>query len=129
MQRARQLRRGSTDAEQRLWRELRSRLPDYKWRRQMPIGPYFVDFACFGEKLIIELDGGQHAQAAAKDEARTRFFQSQGYRVIRFWNNDALANTDGVLIRIAEALSASPSRSCAAVPSLSLGRGQVVPCR
>ena len=103
--RARTLRRNSTDAERRLWRALREQLPDYKWRRQMPLGPYFVDFACFARKLVIELDGGQHAQAVACDAARTRFIEAEGYRLLRFWNNDLLENCDGVLARIAESLS------------------------
>lgn len=142
--RARNLRRNSTDAEKRLWRALRSKLPDYKWRRQMPVGPYFVDFACFAEKLIVELDGGQHAEAARYDEARTRFIEAQGYRVLRLWNNDVLTNTDGVLESIAQSLSprereggakrrkgeveyssSSPSHSYAAGPSLCQGRGQL----
>jgi very-short-patch-repair endonuclease len=125
VQRARQLRRASTEAEKKLWRALRSKLPQYKWRRQMPVGPYFADFACFAERLIVELDGGQHAAAAEKDAARTGFLAAQGYRVLRFWNNDVLSNTDGVLHRIAEGLSTSPSRGFAAGPSLSRGRGQV----
>ena len=123
--RARELRRNATDAEKLVWRALRSSLPQFKWRRQMPIGPYFVDFACFAEKLVIELDGGQHAEAVEQDAARTRFLEAQGYRVIRFWNNDVLGNPDGVIVRIAEALSTSPSRSQAAGPSLSQGRGNV----
>ena len=139
--RARQLRRNSTDAEKRLWRGLRETLPEYKWRRQMPVGPYFVDFACFSEKLIIEIDGGQHAEAAAYDEARTRLLEGQGYRVLRFWNNDVLSNTEGVLERITQSLSrlereegaerreghgdtsSSPSHAFGAGPSLSQGRG------
>jgi very-short-patch-repair endonuclease len=127
--RARQLRRDSTEAETHLWRELRSKLPDYKWRRQMPIGPCFADFACFAEKLVIELDGGQHAAEAAQDAARTRAIEAQGYRVIRFWNNDVMSNTDGVLQRISDQLLASPSRSNAAGPSLSQGRGQLEPAQ
>ena len=139
--RARQLRRNSTDAEKRLWRGLRETLPEYKWRRQMPVGPYFVDFACFSEKLIIEIDGGQHAEAAAYDEARTRLLEGQGYRVLRFWNNDVLSNTEGVLERITQSLSrlereegaerreghgdtsSSPFHAFGAGPSLSQRRG------
>lgn len=103
--RARQLRRDSTDAEKCLWRALRSKLPQRKWRRQMPVGPYFADFACFAEKLIFELDGGQHASAGTYDEARTRFIEAQGFRVLRLWNNDVLTNIDGVLEQIAQSLS------------------------
>jgi very-short-patch-repair endonuclease len=103
--RARELRRNSTDAERRLWRALRSKLPQYKWRRQMPVGPYFADFACFAEKLIIEIDGGQHASAQLYDDRRTRFIEAQGFRVLRFWNNDVMSNADGVIQRIAEELS------------------------
>ena len=113
--RARQLRRDSTDAERLLWRALRSGLPDFKWRRQLPAGPYFADFARFAERLIIELDGGQHAEAVEYDSARTRYLRAQGYRVIRFWNNDVLSNTDGVIEQVAAALSSTPS--------LSQGRG------
>ena len=102
--RARKLRRNSTDAERTLWRALRSKLPQFKWRRQMPVGPYFADFACFAEKLIVEIDGGQHANATEYDERRSAFLESQRYRVLRFWNNDVLANTDGVLEEIARTL-------------------------
>lgn len=103
--RALEVRRNSTDAEKRLWRALRSKLPACKWRRQMPIGPFFADFACFAEKLIVELEGGQHADAATYDERRTRFIETQGYRVLRFWNSDVMTNADGVLAQIAESLS------------------------
>lgn len=88
----------------------------------MPIGPYFVDLASFAARLVVELDGGQHADAAGHDEARTRFIEAQGFRVLRFWNNDVLSNTDGVLEKIAEQLTTSPSHSCAVGPSLSHGR-------
>jgi very-short-patch-repair endonuclease len=104
--RARELRRNSTDAERRLWRALRSKLPQYKWRRQMPVGPYFADFACFAEKLIIEIDGGQHASAQLYDDRRTRFIEAQGFRVLRFWNNDVMSNADGVVEQIALSLRA-----------------------
>jgi very-short-patch-repair endonuclease len=103
-QRARNLRRNATEAEKHLWSALRQSLPQFKWRRQMPIGPYIVDFACFARKLIVELDGGQHA-ACESDAVRTAFLERQGYCVLRFWNNDVFANTDGVLTAIAQSLS------------------------
>jgi very-short-patch-repair endonuclease len=98
---ARKLRRQSTDAEQLLWSHLRSRqLEQAKWVRQFPIGPHVADFACRALRLVIELDGGQHADSPA-DALRTRHIESSGYRVIRFWNHDVMANTDGVLQAIA----------------------------
>ena len=119
--RARQLRRDSTDAEKRLWRALREKLPAFKWRRQMPIGPYFADVACFAERLVIELDGGQHPEATEYDSARTRFMESHGYRVLRFWNNDVMGNVDGVLEAISLTLSSSPSQPLAGPLPLPVG--------
>ena len=105
---ARGLRRRQTDAERRLWARLRDRrLLGAKFTRQMPIGPYIADFCCREMKLIVELDGGQHAARVAHDAGRTAFLQALGYRVLRFWDNEALANTNGVLQRIAEALSST----------------------
>jgi very-short-patch-repair endonuclease len=105
-QRARQLRRDQTDAEQALWARLRDRqLCGAKFRRQHPIGPFVADFCCPQGKLIVELDGGQHATRVAADQKRARFLQEQGYRVLRFWNHDVLGNTEAVLERIVEALS------------------------
>jgi very-short-patch-repair endonuclease len=104
IQRARRLRRGSTDAEMLLWRALRETLPHEKWRRQVPIGPYFADFASHRAKLIIEVDGSQHADAIEADAARTSLLKAQGYRVLRFWNNEVLQNVDGVLAAIHAAL-------------------------
>jgi very-short-patch-repair endonuclease len=94
-----------TDAERILWHALREALPEWHWRRQVPLGPYFADFASHGAKLIIEVDGGQHAQAVAADARRTAFLESQGYRILRFWNHEVLENVAGVLNRIAEDLS------------------------
>ena len=104
--RARRLRRDQTNAEQALWARLRDRqLCGAKFRRQHPIGPFVADFCCPRRKLVVELDGGQHAEEAASDEKRSRFLEAQGYRVLRFWNHDVLQNTEAVVERIAEALS------------------------
>jgi very-short-patch-repair endonuclease len=94
---AKQLRRNPTDAEHKLWQALRSRqLSNFKFRRQVPIGPYVADFVCPAEKLVIEIDGGQHAEDADYDRRRTEALEREGYRVIRFWNNDVLSNVEGV---------------------------------
>ncbi len=96
--RARQLRQQSTDAERKLWSVLRNhQLAGYKSRRQVPIGNYIVDFVCFEKKLVVEVDGGQHRAQAKYDDNRTQFLQSAGFRVMRFWNNEVLSETDGVL--------------------------------
>ena len=105
--RARGLRRAMTDAERKLWWCLRE-LPvdDTHFRRQATIGPYFADFACHHCKLVIEIDGSQHADApnAVADAERTRFLERHGYRVLRFWNNDVLGNIEGVMTVIRDAL-------------------------
>jgi very-short-patch-repair endonuclease len=86
------------DAEQRLWYHLRAgRFQGWKFRRQVPLGRYVVDFLCEDARLIVEVDGGQHAEQIEQDSARTQWLSSQGYAVMRFWNNDALANIEGVL--------------------------------
>ena len=103
--RARSLRSTPTDAEALLWHHLRDRrMANQKFRRQRPIGPYFADFACLEAKLIVELDGGQHTDAVAYDENRTRFIEAQGYRVLRFWNQEVLTQIDAVRERILQAL-------------------------
>jgi len=100
---ARQLRNNPTHAERRLWRKLQRRqIATAKFRRQQPIGPFIVDFVCFEHRLIVEVDGGQHAQQVPYDEKRTRWLQAQGYCVLRFWNNDVLANTGAVAQTILE---------------------------
>ncbi|MBN8922125.1 MAG: DNA methylase [Rhodanobacter sp. 68-29] len=106
--RARNLRADSTDAEQLLWSRLRNRrLSGWKFRRQHEIGRYIVDFACPDASLIVELDGGQHGDQRIYDEHRSSELQRVGYRVLRFWNNEALKNLDGVLEVILEALASS----------------------
>jgi very-short-patch-repair endonuclease len=81
----------------------RRQLNGFYFRKQCPIGPYIADFACLEARLIIELDGGQHADSAT-DAVRDAWFTAQGYCTLRFWNNDVLANTEGVIIMITEAL-------------------------
>jgi len=103
-ERARHLRRQATDAERRLWSALRDRrLSGYRFRRQFPIGPFIVDFACTRHQLIVEADGGQHADSET-DRKRTAFLEAEGWRVLRFWNNDVLANTSGVVETILKEL-------------------------
>ncbi|SRR6266481_3881829 len=105
-QKARRLRQSSTEAERPMWSALRDRrLIRYKFRRQHPIGPHIVDFACTEHRVVIELDGGQHADNTA-DARRTAWLASQGWTVIRFWNNDVLSNTNGVVETILRALRA-----------------------
>jgi len=91
------LRRDATDAERRLWSALRDRrLSGYRFRRQFPIGRFIVDFACTKHRLIVEADGSQHADSES-DRERTAWLEEQGWRVLRFWNNDILTNTEGVV--------------------------------
>ncbi|HEY5305959.1 MAG TPA: endonuclease domain-containing protein [Pseudolabrys sp.] len=107
--RAKALRHQMTDAESRLWFALRAhRLDGLSFRRQTPIGRYIVDFCCHDRWLIVELDGGQHAESK-KDVERDRWLASKGYRVLRFWNSDVLKNREGVLETIlATARKATP---------------------
>ena len=102
---ARLLRSTPTNAEQRLWAALRDRrLEGFKFRRQREIGSFVVDFVCIEYRLVIEADGGQHAENP-KDDLRTAWLEEHGWKVIRFWNNDILANLDGVLAAILESLA------------------------
>ena len=94
---ARQLRRDSTEAERVLWELLRNRqLGGHKFRRQTPIGPFFVDFVCMESRLIVELDGSQHQQQAQYDAERTQALESEGFRVKRFWNSEILTDLESV---------------------------------
>lgn len=101
---ARALRKDMTEAERHLWRSLRMHhLDGHKFRRQFPLGPYIVDFICLPARLIVELDGGQHLDSPA-DKTRDAWLASQGFRVMRFWNNDVLNQTEAVLESILAAL-------------------------
>jgi very-short-patch-repair endonuclease len=90
----------------RLWSKLRRKQIDgHRFRRQVPIGPYIADFVCLERRLVIEVDGGQHSESIA-DDARMAWLEGQGFCVLRFWNNDVLGNTEGVLTVIAQHLAA-----------------------
>jgi very-short-patch-repair endonuclease len=96
--RARDLRKNSTDAERLLWKHLKAKqILGLKFRRQEQIGYYIVDFVCYETSLIVEADGGQHLDNRENDEDRTQWLNSQGFKVLRFWNNEILTNIDGVL--------------------------------
>src|SRR6516165_11748934 len=100
--RARKLRRDMTEAEQRLWQILRSRQTEgYPFRRQAPIGGFIADFVCHSARLIVEIDGRQHDPSSEAEASRTRLLEAEGYRVLRFWNNEALDNPEGVRAAIA----------------------------
>ena len=123
--RPRQLRRNASIAENRLWYVLRNRGFDrHKFVRQMPIGHYIVDFACREIGLVIELDGGQHATSAT-DTGRTAYLNSQGYAVLRFWNDEVVENRDGVLFAIRSVIGGTPSPDLRFAPATlsPMGRG------
>jgi very-short-patch-repair endonuclease len=108
---AKSLRSGQTDAETKLWVHLRAhRFFGLKFKRQKPIGTFIVDFVCLEQKLIIELDGSQHADKVDYDEQRTKYLENEGYKVLRFWNNQVLQEMESVLeaIRLEIALSPTP---------------------
>jgi very-short-patch-repair endonuclease len=118
--RTRALRQQGTDAEQRLWQHLRNRqLGGHKFRRQHAIGPFVGDFVCVEAGLVIELDGGQHVDAAEADNRRTAYLQAQGFRVRRYWNDDVLLRLEDVLADVLRALEERPSPQ----PSPAGGRG------
>jgi len=106
---ARNLRKTPTRAENLLWRHLRlKQVEGFKFRRQAPVENYIADFVCFEKRLIIEVDGGQHADSV-RDKNRDLWFKENGFKVLRFWNNDVLGNTEGVLEVIRGELLSSPS--------------------
>lgn len=112
-QNARSLRRNLTLPETKLWQAIRDRqISDVRIRRQHPIGKYIADFAAHDKKLVIELDGGQHQDQTDYDQARTMYLQSQGWRVLRFWNNDVLDNLDGVMATVIQTIASQSQRNC-----------------
>ena len=110
--RARTLRKNMTDTESCLWSRLRKRqINGCKFRRQFPLDRYIVDFVCLEARLVIEVDGGQHAEQTANDEMRDKWLASQGFRVLRFWNHDVLRETDAVVEKIMRVLNETPTPS------------------
>ena len=105
---AKRLRNNSTEAEKYLWYMLRNKNLGVKFRRQAVIGQFIVDFVCFENKVIVEVDGGQHAQSE-HDNARDQWFRDQGFKILRFWNHDVFGNRDGVLEKIIGHLKSPPS--------------------
>lgn len=105
---ARDLRKNSTDAEKHLWYLLRANRSGYKFKRQVPLGQYIVDFVCLKKQVIIELDGGQHQMNQVYDAQRTNDLNKRGFQVLRFWNHDVLQQTDVVMEVIYTALSVGP---------------------
>ena len=111
--RARDLRLNATLAEQKLWAQLSARkIAGVRFNRQVPIGPFICDFVARSLKLVIEVDGGQHDVARAKDERRTAYLATQGYRVIRFWDNDVLERLDGVVMEIERVVTGNSDATC-----------------
>jgi very-short-patch-repair endonuclease len=104
------MRAAPTEAERKLWWHLRHRLatPGTHFRRQVRISRYIVDFACHAKHIVVEVDGGQHGMRLAADEERTKVLEANGYRVLRYWNNDVLTNINGVLEDIFRAINDDP---------------------
>ena len=124
---ARKLRSQMTDAERKLWFALRGRrFEAFKFRRQVPIGPYVADLICFEARLVVEVDGGQHA-GSGRDATRDRWLAENGFRVTRFWNNEVLSNLEGVLMVLTAELNRTPhptSRLRSTSPSPARGEGK-----
>ena len=109
---ARELRRAQSDAERKLWYFLRNRqLSGYQFRRQHKIGPYIADFCCVAKNLIVEVDGGQHTLQKSRDQQRTDYLINKGYKVLRFWDDEVLRQTEVVLATIVQVLGPSPQPS------------------
>lgn len=103
--RARELRRNMSEVEKKLWSRLRGhQVGGCKFRRQEPLEGYIVDFVCFEKRLVVEVDGREHAEQTAEDAERAAKLEAAGYRVVRFWNNDVVRNIDGVVAMIMDAV-------------------------
>ena len=128
---ARQLRHNATEAEQLLWKHLRRKqLSGMRFRRQHPIGPYVADFACLKERLIIELDGGQHSDSSQYDSQRDVYLAERGFRVLRFWDYQVMEDMDSVSAAVTEAVEPGPPQPAAAPPARgSVGAGAAPPAR
>ncbi len=126
VKRARALRSNLTDAERKFWYALRDRrFVNFKFRRQVPVGPFFADFVCYDSRVVIEVDGGQHAESSS-DARRDRRFAANDFLVLRFWNNDVLSNLEGVLMVLLESLqerTPHPARAERGRPSPARGEG------
>jgi len=112
-----------TDAERKLWSRLRAHQLGAHFRRQAPLGPYVLDFVCFTARVVVEVDGGQHADSE-KDHVRDAWLQAQGFRVLRFWNNEVLENIDGVLEAIMAELNKAPPPQASPPPRPSPIKGE-----
>lgn len=107
----RHLRSNMTDAEKAIWQMLRNgQMTGYRFRRQHPFGDYILDFVCLSAKLVIEIDGGQHAEQVLADKRRDLFLHDAGFRVLRFWNNQVLTETEAVREAIWQSLQVSPNK-------------------
>jgi very-short-patch-repair endonuclease len=110
LDRARQLRKDLTDTERLVWSKLRNRrFAQFKFRRQVPLGNFIVDFVCFDRRLIVELDGGQHTLQREYDEKRTGWLKSQGFDIVRFWNHEVFQDWDAIEELIWRKLQQNPS--------------------
>ena len=109
--RAKRLRRDMTEAEKKLWYRIRAdQLDGYQFRKQVPVDPYILDFACLRKRLALEVDGSQHAEISAAERERNRFLRAEGFVVVRYWNTEVLQNVDGVLLDLLAKLRALPDR-------------------
>ena len=129
-QRSRELRNNATPAERKLWNALGNRqLCGVRFNRQVVIRPFICDLVARSVRLVIEIDGGQHGEAMAYDQARTAFLESKGYRVLRFWNNDVLGNIDGVMETISQALKSPPPTRVGGEELSETAKGRACPVR